>query len=282
MNSIKTQKFQQIQHLLRCPRCGADMYLEGNSLICSSGHCFDIAAKGYVNLSPGQKALKGYDQRFFENRREIMEQGFYRHVMEGIRDYLSSVPGLRYILDAGCGEGYYAKNIAAYGLSHASGQTVIALDLSKEAVRCASRGGNSVCWLVSDLSHIPLKDSSIDAVLNIFTPANYGEFHRILKEDGRLVKVIPGNAHLRELREAVRGSIRNKEYSNLPVIDHFSRHFAVTQQISLTRTISVEPDQLGALFDMTPLLFHVNKEELEQLRISEITIDALLLEGQRF
>ncbi|MEI3500854.1 MAG: hypothetical protein V8Q39_05060 [Anaerovoracaceae bacterium] len=155
------------------------------------------------------------------------------------------------------------------------------MDLSKDAVKCASRGGNDVCWLVSDLSRIPLKDDSIDCILNIFTPANYGEFQRILTGEGRILKVIPGEDHLRELRQAVRQQIINKEYSNQQVIRHFEKHFRLIEQIPLKKTMSLRPEQLGFLFDMTPLLFHVDREERKKLTIAEITVDACLLVGKK-
>ena len=113
MTNRQRKKFEPIRDLLRCPCCGGDMRIETGSLRCAAGHCFDIASKGYVNLTLAQKSLKGYDSNFFENRREVMEQGLYRHVLDGILSYLRSHPLLRRILDVGCGEGYYAKSIAA-------------------------------------------------------------------------------------------------------------------------------------------------------------------------
>ena len=38
--------------LLRCPKCGADFTLERGQFRCGSGHCYDLSAKGYVNLAP--------------------------------------------------------------------------------------------------------------------------------------------------------------------------------------------------------------------------------------
>ena len=42
----------------------------------------------------------------------------------------------------------------------------------------------------------------IDVLFNIFTPANYQSFYRILKKDGIMVKVIPGAEYLKEFRDA--------------------------------------------------------------------------------
>ena len=45
--------------------------------------------------------------------------------------------------------------------------------------------------------------------------------------------------------------------------------------------MSLRPEQLGCLFDMTPLLFHVDREERKKLTIAEITVDACLLVGKK-
>ncbi|MFR8250378.1 MAG: putative RNA methyltransferase [Anaerovoracaceae bacterium] len=311
MTNRQRKKFEPIRDLLRCPCCGGDMRIETGSLRCAAGHCFDIASKGYVNLTLAQKSLKGYDSNFFENRREVMEQGLYRHVLDGILSYLRSHPLLRRILDVGCGEGYYAKSIAAEmrdsraepaGRNPAgrssereedspsellqktesplADSAVIALDLSKDAVKCASREKRR---LLASFRSFPdsIEDNSIDCILNIFTPANYGEFQRILTDEGRILKVIHGEDHLRELRQAVRQQIINKEYSNQQVIRHFEKHFRLIEQIPLKKTMSLRPEQLGCLFDMTPLLFHVDREERKKLTIAEITVDACLLVGKK-
>ena len=59
MTNRQRKKFEPIRDLLRCPCCGGDMRIETGSLRCAAGHCFDIASKGYVNLTLAQKSLKG-------------------------------------------------------------------------------------------------------------------------------------------------------------------------------------------------------------------------------
>lgn len=44
---------------------------------------------------------------------------------------------------------------------------------------------------MADLNNIPLKDESIDIILNILSPSNESEMSRLLKKDGIIIKVTP-------------------------------------------------------------------------------------------
>ena len=54
-------------------------------------------------------------------------------------------------------------------------ETSLPLDLSREAIQIASKKDKrkAVKWFVTDLSKIPLKDGSMDCILDIFSPAHY-------------------------------------------------------------------------------------------------------------
>ena len=54
--------------------------------------------------------------------------------------------------------------------------------MSREAIQIASKKDKrkAVKWFVTDLSKIPLKDGSMDCILDIFSPAHYKEFQRLL------------------------------------------------------------------------------------------------------
>ena len=43
----------------------------------------------------------------------------------------------------------------------------------------------------------------LEMFLDIFSPANYGEFRRVLSKDGILIKVVPTENHLKEIRQMV-------------------------------------------------------------------------------
>ena len=83
----------------------------------------------------------------------------------------------------------------------------------------------------------------MDILLDIFSPANYGEFRRVLSKDGILIKVIPTKNHLKEIRQKVQDQLTNKNYSNQDIKNHFQEHFTIlsSQTGSLTKTITAEP-----------------------------------------
>ena len=261
-------KFAQAD-MLCCPRCGEALSLSGVSLRCGNGHCFDVSAKGYANLLPGHKPLKGYDQAFFQARRRIMDAGYYRHILEAVTGHAEGLTA-----DMGCGEGSYALAVCR------SGHPVIGLDAAPEAVREASKGGNPVLWLVADLAHPPLRAASVDTVLNIFTPANYTAFRRVLKPGGRLIKAVPGPAHLQELRHALGDRLRSsEEYDSERVASYFARHFRLTESVRLKQTLPIGGQMLQDFLRMTPLTFSLDAAALASVCIDQITIDAQLLTG---
>lgn len=271
----KDWKFFNIRHIFQCPVCGRKLDFRTGSLLCKKGHCFDISAKGYVNFIPNQKPLKGYDALFFENRRQIFEGGFYAHILSALTKLLAEKKALRTIVDAGCGEGFYALELAKL-----ENKELLAFDIAKEAVKIASRGSSPVRFLVADITNIPLRDHSADCVLDVFTTANYSEFQRILSHRGLIVKVIPGSCHLQELRQAVQDQLRSDEYSNQDVTAYFQQHFHMEDRWIVSRTLPVSTEQLQALVNMTPLLFNVDKSRADFSGITHITIEAEILTGK--
>lgn len=270
------QKHLDIAELLRCPLCRAAMSPRASSVACMSGHDFAISAKGFLNLIPHQKPLKGYDEAFFESRKRVMEHGYYGEVRKAITDVLDGLPPAATIVDAGCGEGSYAKDIARTRPD----ATVLGLDIAKDAVRVAARGGGPVRWLVADLANIPLGDSSADVILNVFTPANYDEFKRILKPNGTLVKVIPAQAHMRELRELAGEQLSEANYVDHGVSEHLMRHMHVVRRTRVTQTSPVKLEDALDLVRMSPIAFSMNASEVDLTALTHITVDAEIICAQ--
>ena len=261
-----------------CPICQENLTLVESSLKCNNRHSFDLAKFGYVNLAPQIKQSANYDKENFQNRQQILEAGFYQAILEAVSDLLSNSKNAKTILDIGCGEGFYSRKLQE---SH-SDKTFYAFDISKDSVQIAAKSEPNwaVNWFVGDLARLPIKDASMDILLDIFSPANYGEFRRVLSKDGILIKVIPTKNHLKEIRQKVQDQLTNKDYSNQDIKNHFQEHFTIlsNQTASLTRPITAE--QLQALLSMTPLLFHIDQTKIDWSQLTEITIEAEILVGK--
>ena len=263
-----------------CPICQENLTLLESSLKCCNRHSFDLAKFGYVNLAPQIKQSANYDKENFQNRQQILEAGFYQAILEAISDLLASSKNAKTILDIGCGEGFYSRKLQ----KRHPDKTFYAFDISKDSVQIAakSEANWAVNWFVGDLARLPIKDASMDILLDIFSPANYGEFRRVLSKDGILIKVIPTENHLKEIRQKVQDQLTNKEYSNQDIKNHFQNNFTIlsSKTASLTKTITAE--QLQALLSMTPLLFHIDHTKIDWNQLTEITIEAEILIGKAF
>lgn len=263
-----------------CPICQENLTLLETNFKCCNRHSFDLAKFGYVNLAPQIKQSANYNKENFQNRQQILEAGFYQAILDAVSDLLASSKTTTTILDIGCGEGFYSRKLQE---SH-SEKTFYAFDISKDSVQIAAKSEPNwaVNWFVGDLARLPIKDANMDILLDIFSPANYGEFRRVLSKDGILIKVIPTENHLKEIRQRVQDQLTNKEYSNQDIKEHFQEHFTIlsSQTASLTKTITAE--QLQALLSMTPLLFHVDQNKIDWSQLTEITIEAEILVGKAF
>ena len=261
-----------------CPICQENLTVVETSLKCSNRHSFDLAKFGYVNLAPQIKQSANYDKENFQNRQQILEAGFYQAILKGISDLLATKPFTKTVLDIGCGEGFYSRKLQEV---HPE-KTFYAFDISKDSVQIAAKSEPNwaINWFVGDLAHLPIKDASMNILLDIFSPANYGEFRRVLSKDGILIKVIPTENHLKEIRQMVQDQLTKKDYSNQDIKEHFQEHFSIqsSQIASLTKPITAEQRQ--ALISMTPLLFHVDQSKIDWSQLTEITIEAEILVGK--
>ena len=261
-----------------CPICQENLTLIETSLKCSNRHSFDLAKFGYVNLAPQIKQSANYDKENFQNRQQILEAGFYQAILEGISYLLATKPSAKTILDIGCGEGFYSRKLQE---AHPV-KTFYAFDISKDSVQIAAKSETNwaVNWFVGDLARLPIKDASMDILLDIFSPANYGEFRRVLSQNGILIKVIPTENHLKEIRQMVQEQLTKKDYSNQDIKEHFQEHFSIQSSHIASLTKSITAEQRQALLSMAPLLFHVDQSKIDWSQLTKITIEAEILVGK--
>lgn len=277
MNQNILSIFKNHSRYYRCPICNSILELAGQSMICPSRHTFDIAKQGYLNLLMKKKTFDNYDKISFQSRKIILEKGYYNHVLEVVAELLRSTESCTSVLDVGCGEGFYSRKLSAM-----TGKDIVAFDISKESVQIAAKADleHHVSWFVGDLSDLPIADSAIDCILNIFTPANYGEFQRVLSDNGMLIKVVPGSDHLIEFRRLVRDHLRNKDFSNEQVVECFQDNFSLISRTKVSKTFELPEEDCRIFAEMTPLFFNVDKQQLDLSAISSLTVEAEILVGK--
>ncbi|WP_213508312.1 putative RNA methyltransferase [Paenibacillus faecis] len=275
--------------LLRCPVCREPLHVAGGkSLICQQKHTFDISKYGYVNFLRKPIETK-YGNALFTSRAEVSRSGWFGPLTGRISAMLlETLPNQRKglsLLDAGCGEGSHLAAIAEQ-ISALSDQQVtgVGLDISKEGIALAAKRHSGLTWFVANLAESPLSDRSFDGVLNILSPSNYGEFHRVLTQGGLLVKVIPGPDYLRELRELLHPGSRKESSLEAETRHRLQNLFRLEESSRLTYRREVQPPLLEHLIAMTPLSWGADSEarrNAAKLDRLTVTVDLILLIGRK-
>lgn len=259
----------------RCPLCKEDFSeIKDYSMICHQGHNFNINKKGYVHLlTHPHKTI--YDQSLFHSRQFVYEAGVYDPFIKEMRKIIQKFDMKGPILDAGCGEGYFLNNI---GHDFSS----IGIDISKEGIVIAAQTNLKTIWAVGDLANLPVADHHIGTLLNILTPANYEEFKRTLQPTGYLVKVIPGEGYLKEIRSLLEGKIKNSAHSTGEVIEKFSNNFKLIHKSDIKYTVVMNDLLWSHTIKMTPLTSSLSIETLNDLEKNppkSLTIELSILLG---
>jgi 23S rRNA (guanine745-N1)-methyltransferase len=246
---------------LRCPFCRLGLDARGGALACGNGHSFDFSRQGYVNLLAGnwrRPAAGGDGSAQLRHRSAFLDAGHFDFITAEVTERLRpsgvmSAGGRRHVLDAGCGTGYHLARIAA-----ALGPPAVSLglDISAAAARLAARRWPDLAFAVTNLwSDWPVRDASIDLVLNIFAPRNFTEAARVLRPGGWLAMVYPEANHLIELRRRYRllgqHGAKARRYREAA-----SRTVGTTTVTRVVRRTTLAPDALRDIVLMGPNARH--------------------------
>lgn len=247
---------------LACPLDGAPLSRSGASLRCASGHSFDIASQGYTHLLPVQQKRSrdpGDSKEMVAARRRFLDAGGYQPIAAAVsRAALADLPPQATLscLDAGCGEGYYLRQLAA---AARAGQTLalLGLDISKWAVLSAAKQDKRPNWVVGTNARLPVLSATLDCVLCMFGFPVYAEFARVLKPQGQLLQVDAGPDHLRELREIIYPALKPERSADAPTPPGFVALGSDTVRYPLTLDSA---GQIADLLTMTPHLYRASAE----------------------
>ncbi len=266
--------------LLACPMDGEPLSLQEHRWTCSNNHSFDIARQGYVHLLPVQSKRSkdpGDSKEMVASRQRFLNSGAYlqiaKAVSQKIQSFSSGFP-LYSCLDAGCGEGYYLRQISK---SCESGNVLelSGLDISKWAVLSAAKQDKQPQWVVGSNAKIPALSSSLDSLLCIFGFPVYAEFLRVLKPGAKLIQVDAGPQHLTELRQIIYPSLKVKEDKETLV-----EGFELLSNDSITFPLELDSsEKIHDLLSMTPHFYRADKagrEKAMALTSLTLTVDVTL------
>ncbi|MFI3140828.1 MAG: methyltransferase domain-containing protein [Clostridia bacterium] len=230
-----------------CPTCKGELKLENKTFSCENGHSFDLARQGYVNLLMANQMHSknpGDTKEMVDSRRRFLGEKHYEIFAEKLCELVQKYgANADFILDCGCGEGYYTN---CYGA--VTNAEIVGFDISKFAVKAAAGLYKNINFAVASCFNIPIKTNSCDMLVNIFSPMALEEFNRVLKKDGVFIYAIPGKRHLYELKEI----LYENPYENEEK-DTFYDGFELLERISVKGTANLtSSEQVWDLFSMTP------------------------------
>lgn len=245
-----------------CPVCGKPLHGD-KTYKCENNHSYDKNKHGYLNLLMSNAASNkrhGDDKLMVIARSDFLEKGFYAPVRDVLTDALlqNAHPNIR-ILDAGCGEGWYSAHFAK--ALEAYTPTVAGVDISRDALRQAAKRGLTQL-AVASTARLPVAAESCHVVLNIFSPPELDEFHRVLTHGGVLIRALPMENHLLGLKKAV---YEHALLNPAPITD--IERFELLQAVPVQYEITLDSsDDIWNLFTMTPYYYKTGKTDQEKLR----------------
>ena len=258
-----------MKSLFRCTVCGAALDREEKTCRCPNGHCFDIAKEGYTYLLPvNQRHSKspGDDKAMTAARSAFLKKGYYGFLQQALCQLaVHYTPEAPAVLDVGCGEGYYTAAIWE-ALSRAGKEPHTAgIDISKDMARRAAKQVKQAEIAVASAYHLPLRDDTVDLLLDCFSPLAVDEFHRVLRPGGHFLYVVPAAEHLWEMKQVLYDRPYRNETGETPY-----EGFRYTDIIHVKDTITLPcQEDIQALFGMTPYCWKTPRAGKDRLAALE-------------
>jgi len=231
------------------------------TLTCPSGHGFDQARQGYVQLTAKPLVHTGDSASMIDARAAFLATGHFDPITEALaRGAEPHRTGDGLVLDVGAGTGHHLAGVLdrlpdAYGL---------ATDVSKPAVRRAARAHPRADAILCDAwQPLPLRDGSVGVALNVFAPRPGAEFARVLRDDGVLLVVTPTAEHLAGLVGPL-GLLRVDPDKEERVSARLDRHFRLDRLDTVARPVTFTHDEVTAVVGMGPSAWHADPRALSE------------------
>ena len=250
---------------LRCPLCHQSLLQNSQGLACANRHQFDRAKEGYFNLLPVQNKHSrepGDAKEQLQARRQFLQAGFFSPLKERLQKLVPATT--KTLLDIGCGEGYFT---AGFSTALPDAQ-IYGIDIAKAGVRLASKTAKDKSGLVYSVASsfdLPFADESVDVITRIYAPSKDAELWRVIKPEGILFIVAPGENHLLGLRSRIYKEVRPHSPPVTP------QGFELLVQHRLEGNMHVkEREMCAALLAMTPFAWRLAPDLRDAILTTEL------------
>ena len=195
-------------------------------------------------------------------RRSFLNTGAYlplaRKICDTVEKYSKNGSVL---LDSGCGEGYYTNCVEKRLSESGKNVSVFGFDISRDAVRCAAKKNSRLSLAVASSYDMPIRDGSVDVMVNVFSPLALSETARVIAKGGKFIMAIPAENHLFGLKKV----LYEKPYKNT-VEDSKLCGFSLVSEETVKYNLRLEgKEQITSLFMMTPYAYRTPPSARERL-----------------
>ncbi len=240
-----------------------------------------MAKQGYINLllCDMKKTLNpGDNKEMVKSRLDFLNNSHYLLVADGLnrfieKNLLTSLSHSAQIADLGCGVGYYLRLLKAH-LSQNCDKDIeyFGVDISKEAIACASKQAKNIHWVVSSAKNLPFEAQSLDAVMCVFSPSYFEEITRVLKPQGQVYIITPGDEHLKELKDILYDEVGASKGDS--IIQKSKDYVVLQDSHSITYSLKLNStNDILNLFKMTPFYWQMPSQKQTQIsQLNELTV----------
>lgn len=259
-----------------CPVCQNPLFNKEKNYICKNNHSYDISKKGYVNLlmsNSSKEKRHGDDKMMVEARKKFLELGYYLPLSKAVSKLVAEIEmknNRPTLFECGCGECYYLNEVKNELENKNIHPDIYGMDISKEALPFGKKRVIDSTLFVGSAYKLPIMNESVDVALSIFAPMDLCEMARVVKKGGCVIKVIPLENHLIELKEKLYDDV----YLNRPTIDSNESFIKASYEKLEYKFTLASKEEIESLFKMTPYYYKTGakaQESLLSLNTLEVT-----------
>lgn len=263
--------------LFACPVCGqAIQMIDNHQMVCVNQHRTNFNKHGYLYLLNHGESSE-YDRAMLSARRQLLAAGLFKPIIKAVAEEVGPAP--QNILDVGCGEGTPLSQLAAE--LQQAGNAYVGFDISLAGIQLATQLDPRLFFCLADLRSLPFSNSSFDTIVDLFSPSDYQEFDRVLRSDGKILKVIPDDDYLPELRALLyEENDPHRHYNNGKVKQLILRHYQKATVKPIRYRFELPKELRRAMVMMSPLHWGEDVRQLtdaDYQRFDHVTVNVNLL-----